>query len=329
MLEQDRVSRKQDQLLKAVDVGAVRNSFTRRTAKVARYMAGDAPNAIGVGQGFAAVGRLLRFGIFIASQDKALALSYLNSLTLMASDLAVHRRGKDIKLGSNYDASSCLGQDVPMWQAIGWIDEASRFAQDIWTTYWDESVARGLSDVLFGIPNPAGWVNDNANPYMSGKQGWLATMTSVDRALWVSKGYDPDGDSMGAHWMLAQVWDDPDPTRVQNALQAMRDHNIGTTFIRDDPEGSRVYVVDEFLLLFDFDVRSINMRRKAIGLEIVPVESYLPQLDLPLTALPFAKDDVFYPAYLRLCEEMGVEPMMHGETVAVRVDPETMGVVRA
>ena len=325
MLQQERVDRQADQLRDSIDYANVREEFAHRMSKVDRFVRGDAPNGIGAGQAFGAVGHQLRSSLFLSAEDRQLTTAYLNSLTMMISDLVVKKRGSAFKVGNSYNMTGVLGYQVPMWQASGWMDLSSSFAEDIWTTYREENDAQ--MNVLFGNPNRGAWINEHSNPYLVHKAAWFVTMTTVEESLWRRHGYDPDMDSLGPYWMLAQVWNDPDPAKVRNALQAVRDMNLGTTFIKDQPEGSRVYIVDEFLLLDDYEVRSVNMRRKALGLEAVEVESYIAD-PLPNEVLPFAKDDVFYPAYLKMCEELGAEPYAPETTIDVRLDPETLSVVR-
>lgn len=327
MLEEKRVKREQESLLQGLDIADATSQFERAVGKVRRYMLGDAPNAIGAGQAFNRVGRFLRFPLFAQNgNDLVSILAYMNSLKFLIADLGIKKRGGSLKIGTDYEAGRALGQDIPMWQAAGWTDIAASFADDIWTTYYAENEDK--ADILFGNPRQLSNANPHANFYLKHKPFWFTTMTTVEESLWRQHGYDPDMDSLGAYWMLAQVWDDPDPAKVRNALLAVREHNIGTTFIKDVPEGNRVYLVDEFLLLYDYDIRSVNMRRKLMGLPVVEVEDYIYDMDLPLEVLPFAKDDVFYPAYVKMCAELGVEPYAPENSIDVRIDPETLLVSR-
>ncbi|MFC4254742.1 hypothetical protein ACFOWT_04890 [Croceibacterium xixiisoli] len=326
MLEQKRVDDHAASLCSLAAGEQSREDVAHYIGKVDRYMRGDAPNAIGAGQAFSAIGIDLRFTLQCAASDKTLTTAYRASVLLMMSDLVVKKRGTGVKIGSNYNMSLVLGMLVPTWQAAGWIDHAAFFARDIWTGYREESSAN--LDVKFGNPNPGAWVNEHSNPYLVQKPAWFTTMTTVDLDLWRRHGYDPDADSLGPYWMLAQVWDDPDPAKVRNALQAVRDMNLGTTFIKDEPMGKRVYIVDDFLLLNDYDIRSVNMRRIALGLSPVHVESYLDG-PMPNEVLPFTQDDVFWPAYLKMCGEIGAQPIAPADVVAVALDPETLRVEKA
>ncbi|AUH65254.1 hypothetical protein [Paracoccus zhejiangensis] len=325
MLSQERVNQQIAELRKRCDAPKAKDEVSHRFEKIRRYLHGEAPNAIGAGQAFDAVSQALRFDLALAATDLSLTIAYIDTLALMISDLVIKKRGGALKIGNNYGMSRVLGMSVPSWQAAGWEDMARRFAFDIWTGYRAENTEQAT--VLFGSPDRTSWVNDHDNPYLVQKAAWFTTMTTVDPEIWRHYGYDPDADSLGPYWMLAQVWDDPEPAKVRNALQAVRDMNLGTTFIKDNPEGQRVYLVDEFLLLDDYDIRSVNMRRIAKGLAPVEVESYLSD-PLPNAVLPFTRDDIFWPAYLKMCDELAAAPIRPDSTVEVRLDPETLRVER-
>ena len=219
------------------------------------------------------------------------------------------------------------GISVPMMQSFGWVKEADAMMSFIWTEL--PKTNKVAPELFYGQPDRGKWINEHSNPYVVSKAAWFASLSTFsDPAPMATLGYDPDMESLGAYWMLAQVWDDPNPAKVRNALLAVREHNIGTAFIKDEPEGSRVHIVDEFLLLYDYDIRSVNMRRKLMGLPVVEVEDYIYDMDLPLEVLPFAKDDVFYPAYLKMCAELGAEPYVPDNSIDVRIDPETLTISR-
>lgn len=329
MLDQKRVDAAIKSQRDAINMSVARDDISHAFGKIKRFMSGDAPNAIGAGSAFDTVALDRRFPLICASDpaDRVLTIAYMLSLELLHADMVRKARGGSVKIGNKYGFANVMGMTVPRWQAAGWIAVADEFAGDIWTDYRAAN-SESLNLTLFGNPNPGSWVNDHANPYLADKAAWFTTMTTVDPALWRGAGYDPDSDSLGPYWMLAQVWDDPDPGRVRNALQAVRDLNLGTSFIKDNPMGKRVYLVDEFLLLDDYDVRAVNMRRIARGLDPVSVESYLSDA-VPSAVLPFAQDDVFWPAYLKICADIGTAPITPDNPVTVRLDPETLRVARA
>ncbi len=328
MLDQNRVDAEIKRQRDSVNLSLARDDVSHAIGKIERFMSGNAPNAIGAGSAFDTIAHDKRFSLIVASDpaERGLTLAYMLSLQLLNADLVRKARGSAVKIGNKYGFATVMGMAVPRWHAAGWTAWAEDFAADIWTDYRARN-SDTLNLTLFGNPSPGAWVNDHANPYMVNKAAWFTTMTNVDPGLWRGAGYDPDADSLGPYWMLAQVWDDPDPDRVRNALQAVRDLNLGTTFIKDNPEGKRVYLVDEFLLLDDYDIRAVNMRRIARGLGPVEVESYLPD-PLPNAVLPFAQDDVFWPAYLKMCADIGSPPIAPDHPVAVRLDPATLRVTR-
>ncbi|AUH65256.1 hypothetical protein [Paracoccus zhejiangensis] len=290
---------------------------------IADYMAGaiDLHNASGILEGFASSAQVSGFNAAKSIEAKQQFLGLIVSLDLCAFDLHTQAMRKGVRSFFNPQFGLFAGIRVPMLQSIGWIAEAQRVATWLWADY---RVAKAdKANILFGNPSPRSWINDHDNPYLVQKAAWFTTMTTVDPALWRQYGYDPDADSLGPYWMLAQVWDEPDPHKVRNALQAVRDMNLGSTFIKDEPEGRRVYLVDEFLLLDDYDVRSVNMRRIAKGLAPVEVESYLPD-PLPNALLPFVQDDIFWPVYLKMCDELGAAPIKPDNPLQVRLDPETL-----
>ena len=254
--------------------------------------------------------------------DRQRFLALIASLRQCAFHLHIQAITKGVRTYFNPQFGGIAGRHAPMLLAIGWQAEADEMMRWLWKDYFASQADN--ADVVCGDPNRAGWVNEHSNTYVVNKPAWFNTMTAIDEGLWRARGYDPDMDSLGAYWMLAEVWNDPDPGKVRNALQAVREHNIGAAFIKDEPEGSRVYIVDEFLLLYDYDIRAVNMRRKLTGLDVVELETYIYDMDLPLEVPPFMKDDVFDPTYVKMCEEIGVAPYAPTNSVDIRIDPETL-----
>lgn len=302
-------------------------SFTTHLLTSKGYLAGNETLEFSSGS-FTSVAHGARFGIWLGQdsveghQD---ALSFWASMSVKAFDLEKKILSAGLEPWTEMSFSHGAGIEAPPYQSIGWLEEAQSFLDYIWTVYRERRPE--LAEVLFGNPEPRSWVNEHANPYFAKKPAWFTTMTTLDPDQWRSHGYDPDPDSLGPYWMLAQIWDDPDPCKVRNALQAVRDMNLGTTFIKDEPMRKRAYIVDEFLLLDDYDIGAVNMRRVARGLAPVEVETYLPQ-PLPNEVLPFAQDDIFWPAYVRMCEDIAATPIAPENKVSVRLDPETLRIER-
>ena len=327
MLEQSRVDRARERLVGAFPNKNSREEVSFAFEDVADYMSGqiDLFAASGAMEGVANGALVTGFSAADSPEAKQDFLSVITSLRQMSFHLhtTAHRNG--VRTFFNPQFNTIAGIQAQMLQSAGWLHEAETMVNWLWADHFEASGDK--TDLLFGNPNRGAWINEHSNPYLVHKAAWFATMTTVEESLWRQHGYDPDMDSLGPYWMRAQVWNDPDPAKVRNALQAVRDMNLGTTFIKDQPEGNRVYIVDEFLLLDDYDLRSVNMRRKALGLEAVEVESYLAD-PLPLDVLPFAKDDVLYPAYLKMCEKLVAEPYAPETSIDVRLDPETLQVSR-
>ena len=259
-------------------------------------------------------------------EERKLALSFFASVSLMFEQVEFATYKSGIRTMASVDFHYTLGTTVPILQSVGWIDQASQIVHNLWHDYTMNPPVK--LDVQVGLPRPEQWVNPMANPYIAHKQSWFTSLTTLaDKTPMENLGYDPDMDSLGAHWMLAQVWDDPDPAKVRNALTAMREQNVAATFVKES-ESQPQYIVNHLLLLHDYDIRSVNMRRKLMGLPVVEVEDYIYDMDLPLEVLPFAKDDVFYPAYVKMCAELGVEPYVPDNSIDVRVDPQTLAVTR-
>lgn len=325
MLQQQCIDAKREELLKSLDMTPARNRVNEAHSDLASYFSGDETLEFSSGA-FAMMSHEPRFQLFNAevnSEGRQRALSFIATLKYLTFDLGLKMQASGLKPWNEIGFVRVSAMDCPMLQSIGWHDAAETMLHYLWTDYREANAK--IVATLFGNPNPQSWVNDDANPYLTRKPAWFTTLTTVDPTLWRSHGYDPDSDSLGAYWLLAQNWDDPDPTKVRDALQAVRDLNISTILIKDKPIGNRVYLVDEFLLLDDYDIRSINMRRIDLGLEPVEVESYLSD-PLPNEVLPFAEDDVFWPAYLKMCEEVGAAPLSPEKVVQVSLNPETLQV---
>lgn len=327
MLDQKRVDREISRLRAALPSSETRKAMDYAVEDLNDYLAGQIPLFGASGLLDSIAGQVLpaSFALAETQTERQDVLAFMCSLQRASFDMHLQAKRLAQRTFFNPSFGTMAGTQAPLLQSAGWIDDADRLLQWLWTDYFSEDPPK--SALRFGNPSPGAWVNDHANPYLVNKAAWFTTMTTVDPALWRGAGYAPDADNLGPYWMLAQVWDDPDPARARNALQAVRDLNLGTTFIKDSPEGKRVYLVDEFLLLDDYDVRSVNMRRIARGLDPVTVDSYMPN-PLPNAVLPFAQDDVFWPAYLKLCAEIGAAPITMENPVAVRLDPATLRVHR-
>ena len=76
-----------------------------------------------------------------------------------------------------------------------------------------------------------------------------------------------------------------------------------------------------------WDILAINMRRKSLGLDWIetgdPREEEVWQ---NREELPFVKDDMVWPAYLEICDILGIEPYEPRKSVKVRVDRETFDI---
>ena len=331
MLEEKRVRAAQDNLVRSFDTTRRSKRLVDLVGRLRAYNADEMPMNLRASGVFEQVGHGFRFGLMINStsiEDRQATLAFIAAVKFYHFDLMRHGSATDTPVFSNFSFPVAAGMDVPLYQSIGWIDHAQDMLNYVWTDY--AASKKDDMALYFGQADPNNWVNDRANPYLSGKSEWFTTMTGfADPSVWRQYGYDPDMDSLGPYWMLAQTWNDPDPARVRNALLAVRELNIGTTFIKDTPEGTRTYLVDEFLLLYDYDIRAINMRRKLSGLAPVEVEDYIYDMDLPPDVLPFAVDDIFYPAYVKMCAEMGVAPFAPDTAMNVQIDPERVRILPA
>ncbi|AUH65255.1 hypothetical protein [Paracoccus zhejiangensis] len=323
MLQQERVYAKRDALIKSLKPQQAVQRVTTAIEDLVGYVSGEETLEFASGA-YASVSHAPRFDIFMAQSDvhgRQLALSFIAAMKLLTFDLDGKMRKAGLKPWNEIGFARVSGMDSPLFQSIGWQKEADRYLEHIWTAYLSANADK--TNILFGDPSPGSWINQHSNPYLVQKAAWFTTMTTVDPTLWRQYGYDPDAESLGPYLRLAQVWDDSDPAKVRNALQAVRDMNLGSTFIKDEPKGRRVYIVDEFLLLDDYDIRSVNMRRIAKGLAPVEVESYLPD-PLPNAVLPFVQDDIFWPIYLKMCAELGAAPIRPESPLQVRLEPETL-----
>lgn len=257
-------------------------------------------------------------------------VSFISSFKYLEFHLSSNGSPNGHRMAAGASFDRLVSMEAPFLQSIGWLDKSQEMISYAWGDYI-ESLDKDQRWLHVGLPRPDQWVNHHSNPYLVHKPAWFTTMTCVDPAIWRDKyGYDPDPDSLGPYYVLAQVWDDPDPEKVRNALTAVRELNVATAMIDTEklPEGRVPYLVDGFLLLYDYDIRSVNMRRIAKGLAPVEVENYIYDYDLPLEPLPFAIDDVFYPAYCRMCEEIGVAPYVPENPIEVRLDVDNVRIER-
>lgn len=330
-LQENRVKAGYAAFRKAVNLSEASDWLQETLNKVGAYTNNEG-RMFPAGKAFHTVSHSNSVPIFFSGMDSGNVpdtLSYILSLLRQNFHIAIYGKSKGIKTGAATSFSRSTGVDAGIFQSAGWIDVANRVLNHHWTNYLEQSKSK--INVLVGNPNPNPASDPNSNTYITHKPAWFNTMTCVDPAIWRDKwGYNPDPDSLGPYYMLAQVWDDPDPEKVRNALTAVRELNVATAMIDTDklPEGRVPYMVDGFLLLYDYDIRSVNMRRIAKGLAPVEVETYIYDYDLPLEPLPFAIDDVFYPAYCKMCEEIGVEPYVPENPIKVRLDVERVRVER-
>ena len=204
---------------------------------------------------------------------------------------------------ANFNASS-NGRITLLLQGAGWFEEAKKQMDFVCTN----------AKVDFMVSN-------------RNKLGWFAILSTFDdwdhfKTIERKGYYPPNINNIDIYWMLAECWDDPDPLKVKNTLTAVREHNVAGNLMA---EFSTPDTNDELLLFFDYEVRAINMRRMALGLETVVLdESYAIEPQLPMERIPFAKDDVVWPAYLKTCEHFGTKPYEpKGEVINVTLDRTT------
>ena len=236
MLDQKRVTKAQDAIRNLPPNKNLLAGIRYDYEGVADYESGSLGLA-GASSVFESIARYTRYQTLFASTsvaERQLSLAFTASVLWLGFDLRVKGMKAGKKISGEYDFVPTLDQQVPLLQAIGWVGKAEQMTSFIWTDFLASVGA--TRNTLFGLPKP-GPHDIITNSYLVHKSAWFTTMTTLsDPNIWRQHGYNPDADSMGPYWMLAQVWDDPDPAVVRNALQATRDLNIGTTFIKINAE---------------------------------------------------------------------------------------------
>lgn len=134
-------------------------------------------------------------------------------------------------------------------------------------------------------------------------------------------GYQPTPEEFGSFWVLLQKWDAKDPAEVRNALTASREFMVANATMA---ESKRHFLVGLGALLWDYEVRAVNQKRATKGLVPVEVETYIDTDLVGDTPIPFVRDDIFWPAHLRYCEELGIAPYeFKGDVIDIALDPST------
>jgi len=107
---------------------------------------------------------------------------------------------------------------------------------------------------------------------------------------------------------MLEVWKSENTDDVKDALQAYSGFNTFES-LRQRNQIKHDFSLHKDLWLIPYDVAAINMRRRALGLDWVEIDD--PRMDDLYTEwdeLPFVRDDVTWPIYLKTCAAMGFQP---------------------
>lgn len=121
-------------------------------------------------------------------------------------------------------------------------------------------------------------------------------------------------------------WQDSDTSILKETLDAYAELNVGNTLL---PESKRpLDISNPELLHIPYDVLAINMRRHAMDLHWVEIDD--PRMEgwpVSTNKRPLVKDNVVWPAYLKLCEMIEIVPFQSELEIEVTLDPETLEII--
>lgn len=188
-----------------------------------------------------------------------------------------------------------------------------------------ETLAQVEADFTFSTQDIADQLHANYNRVPHGfdrfRHDWFPIFLAMsDPSVAAARGYQPTPEEFGPFWILLDKWDAEDPTEVRNALTATHEFMVANATL---PESKRHYLVGIDVLLWDFEIRAINEKRRARGLATVEVETYLDEDLVGDAPIPFVRDDIFWPSHLRYCEELDIAPYeFKGDVIDVSLDPQ-------
>lgn len=179
-------------------------------------------------------------------------------------------------------------------------------------------VSRHYSHLITGTGAAPGLLNkDNVSPFFFVPNEWQDENSEFNPEYYLSRpGYEP-------YAQLVNIWDHPDPAKVSDTFQALRDRRLSLATMTEKQQGALAEYAEYYWLFFDPLLHAVNMRRIEMSLEPVIYESHIHGVEFPLEKVPFVADDILHPAYVKACDELDEHPMDFGQTIKVKQDPES------
>lgn len=187
-------------------------------------------------------------------------------------------------------------------QSIGWQQEAREYCEHIFTHCTDSSFDI-IPEELFA------WFSIY---FTLGSRDLIAPTTFKE----------PNKPDSIYSTMLGD-WQNEEPAELSKTLARYGEYNVDKTLLASSKRPVDLDSPD--LLFIPFDILSINMRRKVLGLSWV--ETGDPRMNgwpVSTDKMPLVKDNVTWPIYLELCEMAGVTPFSSEHEITITLDPETL-----
>lgn len=193
--------------------------------------------------------------------------------------------------------------------SIGWHEEADQVVRQIWD-HPNAPLASGL-----GPKNLMAWF---PSYFSLGSRELIEKATPPDRGEVYGEPNEPDS----PYSFLLGCWKDPDPTKVRNALIAYSEQNMARSMLPPNKRMEIGFDIQSWWYV-PWDILAINMRRKSLGLEWVETgDPRMEEVWQNREELPMVKDDLVWPAYLEICDILGVEPYQPRKSIEVKVNRE-------
>ncbi|MDB9837220.1 hypothetical protein OAC51_10035 [Flavobacteriaceae bacterium] len=161
---------------------------------------------------------------------------------------------------------------------------------------------------------PGPFEKDNISPFLFIPGDWHSESSTFEPECYLEQhGYE-------LYAQLFNIWDRPDPEEVRNTFQALRERRVSLACMTDAQQASVLESAPNYWLFYDPLLHAVNMRRLALGLEPVAYKSYIRGVGLPLEKVPFVRDNILYPAYIKACVELDEAPIDFGVMIEVSQD---------